>query len=163
MFYKTFIAVFLTQMISCDGTQIDAQSEIEGEWTLKNVFLSDAYDTPCGWETGEHEPLTMNVTQKNGKYVIGGNSAVNTYFGSFEIASYNKDSKIGTIKVSGINSTKKAGPVPLMNCEQRFLDQLQNATDFGFDEDGQLSIGNFRNENSHPRDGGYYLIFERSK
>jgi heat shock protein HslJ len=163
MIYKLLIALFLTQMISCENDKIDAQSEITGEWTLKNVFLSDAYDSPCGWEAGEHEPLTMNVVYKDEKYAISGKSAVNSYFGSFEILTYNQDTKIGTVKTGAIGSTKMAGPPLLMNCEQRFLDQLQNATDFGFDENGELRVGNFRNENSHPRDGGYYLVFERSK
>ena len=54
-----------------------------------------------------------------------------------------------------------AGPEPLMNCEQRFFNQLITANDFSIDEDGELKIGTFRNENSHPRDGGYNLIFEK--
>jgi hypothetical protein len=48
-----------------------------------------------------------------------------------------------------------------MNCEQRFFNQLETAIDFSIDENGVLKIGTFRNENSHPRDGGYYLIFEK--
>lgn len=155
------ISFFITQMSSCETSNIDAQSEITGNWVLKNVFLSDAIDTPCGWEAGEHEPLTLNITRDGDSYSFSGKSAVNNYFGTFSILSYNETTRTGKIKSGPIGSTKMAGPAPLMNCEQRFFNQLETAIDFSIDENGVLKIGTFRNENSHPRDGGYYLIFEK--
>lgn len=151
----------MTQLNSCEKTDIALKDNLEGEWVLKNVFLSDAIDSPCGWEAGEHSPLTLNINLKDDKYAISGNSAVNSYFGSFELLSYDSENNTGKIESGAIGSTKKAGPEALMNCETRFLTQLDTATDFAFDDNGELRIGNFRDENSHPRDGGYYLIFEK--
>lgn len=151
----------MTQLNSCEKTDIALKDNLEGEWVLKNVFLSDAIDSPCGWEAGEHSPLTLNINLKDDKYAISGNSAVNSYFGSFELLSYDSENNTGKIESGAIGSTKKAGPEALMNCESRFLGQLERATDFAFDDNDKLRIGNFRDENSHPRDGGYYLIFEK--
>lgn len=157
------IGLFFLQMSSCDKTDITAVSNLEGNWLLKNVFLSDAIDTPCGWEAGEHEPINFDVKKESDNYSFGGNSVVNAYFGNLKVLSYDKDTKTGKLEISNLGSTKKAGPPLLMNCETRFFNQLQTAIDFGFDEEGLLKIGTFRNENSHPRDGGYYLIFEKSE
>jgi heat shock protein HslJ len=155
------VSFFIAQLNSCEKEEFALQDDLGGNWVLKNVFLSDAIDTPCGWEAGEHNALTMNVTKDGDSYSFSGKSAVNNYFGTFSILSYNETTRTGKIKSGPIGSTKMAGPAPLMNCEQRFFNQLETAIDFSIEENGVLKIGTFRNENSHPRDGGYYLIFEK--
>lgn len=144
---------------TCETVSINKLNDIEGEWVLQKVFLSDAYDSPCGWEAGDHEPITLNIDSEGGKFSFNGNSAVNSYFGSFEVLTFEAEN--GTMKVGPIGSTKKAGPEPLMNCESRYFSYLETAGDIGLFEENELHIGNFRNQDSHPRDGGTYLIFER--
>ncbi|AWV99412.1 META domain-containing protein [Arcticibacterium luteifluviistationis] len=155
------IGLFMTQLDSCEKTDVAIKEDLAGEWVLKNVFLSDAIDTPCGWEVDKHEPLTLNITKDGNGYSFGGNAVINTYFGSLELISFDEKNQTGKIQTGPIGSTRKGGPENLMNCETRFLTQLDTATDFAFDDNGELRIGNFRDENSHPRDGGYYLIFEK--
>ncbi|WP_341228003.1 META domain-containing protein [uncultured Arcticibacterium sp.] len=155
------IGLLMTQLDSCEKVDIVIKEDLAGEWVLKNVFLSDAMDSPCGWEVEKHEPLTLKVAKDGDNYSISGKSAINSYFGSLEVISFDEKSRTGKIQTSPIGSTKMAGPENLMNCETRFLSQLDTATDFAFDDNGELRIGNFRDENSHPRDGGYYLIFEK--
>ena len=146
---------------TCEKVSVQKLNEIEGEWVLQNVFLSDAYDSPCGWEVKEHQPITLNIALENGQYAISGNAVVNNYFGSFEVLTFDKEAQKGTLKTGPIGSTRKAGPQPLMNCESRFLNYLETATDFGLFEENELQIGKFKTPESHPRDGGTYLVFER--
>ncbi|KPM48800.1 META domain-containing protein [Jiulongibacter sediminis] len=154
-----FGLLFLTQ--TCDNVTANKLNDIEGEWVLQKVFLSDAYDSPCGWEAGDHESITLNISSEGGKFSFNGNSAVNSYFGSFEVLSFDSESNNGTLKVGPIGSTKKAGSEPLMNCESRYFSYLETAGDIGLFEENELRIGNFKTPDSHPRDGGTYLIFER--
>ncbi|MFT4734670.1 MAG: hypothetical protein ACI9K1_001627, partial [Arcticibacterium sp.] len=49
-------------MESCKETNMQNENGLIGDWLLDSVFLSDAIDSPCGWEAGQHEPLTFEVT-----------------------------------------------------------------------------------------------------
>ncbi len=162
------LLALLFNMEACETNyvQSDTANDLSGTWVLKNVFLSDAYDSPCGWEAGEHADITLNLTtekteEADDTYRLSGKSAVNQYFGTYQIISFDKETKIGKIKISTLGSTKMAGPEPLMRCETRLFDFLVNATDIAVDDEKKLRIGNFRKPDSHPRDGGTYLIYEK--
>ncbi len=169
--FSVLIMVSLIKLDSCTTQEIKAitNTQLEGEWILKNVFLGDAVDTPCGWEAGEHRDITINFTSGKSESnpelkSFNGQSAVNQFFGNYQITTYDNTTQTGTIKTSTLGSTKMAGPPELMQCETRLFDFLTNALDFGFEEiEGKsiLKLGNFRKPDSHPRDGGTYLIFEK--
>lgn len=153
-------------MIGCETTNVESANKLSGEFVLKGVFLSDATDSPCGWEAGEHKDITINFTADaaeigSGFSQLSGTSAVNHFFGNYKILSFDSSTGIGTIEVSTLGSTKMAGPPLLMQCETRFFDMLHGAKDFSIENDGTLKVGNFRKPDSHPRDGGTYLIFAK--
>ncbi|MGR3811651.1 META domain-containing protein [Jiulongibacter sp. NS-SX5] len=152
--------ILLSQIQSCEQVTADARSNIEGKWQLEKVFLSDAYDTPCGWEVEKHNPLTLSIEVENDQYRVSGKSAVNSYFGTLDIISFDAETNIGKLEIGPHGSTKMAGPPELMNCETRFFDYLGNATDFRI-EGNELQIGQFKKADSHPRDGGTFLVFEK--
>ncbi len=144
---------------TCETAQVNASSDLEGDWILKQVFLSDAYDSPCGWEAGEVKPITLNIKKESDGYTLSGKSTVNSYFGSLKF----KDGSTTLVEISALGSTKMAGPPELMACETRYFDFLSSAAELAINEEGKLLIGNFRKPDSHPRDGGTYLIFERAE
>jgi heat shock protein HslJ len=163
---KILLVILLSlsfNMESCKETNMQNENGLIGDWLLDSVFLSDAIDSPCGWEAGQHEPLTFEVTKEGESYSFSGNSAVNAFFGSLEILSFDEASRAGQLKVGPIGSTKKAGPPELMNCEQRYLGFMEGANDFSITDAGELHLGNFRKPDSHPRDGGTYLIFKKTQ
>jgi heat shock protein HslJ len=149
----------LAQLQTCENLPENKISGIEGEWVLSKVFLSDAYDSPCGSEVKENVSITLNIQKEDNHYALSGRSAVNNYFGSLKT---DKDDP-SKIEIGSIGSTKMAGPPELMACETRHFDFLSNAKELTINSENQLLIGNFRNENSHPRDGGTYLVFEKAK
>lgn len=152
---------FLIFAVSCTEINEISEEALTGTWVLEQVFLSDAYDSPCGWEAENF--MQRNITlefQKEGE--LGGQGPVNRYFASYTAGKIKINQK-GAISVGPIGSTKMAGPEPLMNCETRFFTLLNSAKEFLVTEEGRLQLGNFRNADSHPRDGGTYLIFSKSK
>ena len=160
------ILLILFNMIGCETTSVESTGKLSGEYVLKGVFLSDALDSPCGWEAGEHKDITINFTNdaaeaNTGYMQLSGISAVNHFFGTYKIKSFDGSTGTGTIEVSTLGSTKMAGPPLLMQCETRFFDYLSGAKDFSVENDGTLKLGNFRKPDSHPRDGGTYLIFAK--
>lgn len=169
MIFKTLIfgtLAIMFNMEACETTNVEKGGSLSGQYILKGVFLSDAVDSPCGWEAGSHQDITIDFSEKttednSGFRQLSGKSAVNQFFGSYNIKSFDTSSGVGTIEISALGSTKMAGPPLLMQCETRFFDFLAGAKDFGIEEDGTLKVGNFRKPDSHPRDGGTYLIFER--
>ncbi|MCR9062742.1 MAG: META domain-containing protein [Cytophagales bacterium] len=161
MLSKIILALSLLLIYNMPACEKETIDQLQGEWTLSKVFLSDAYDSPCGWEAGEHKPLTLILSKKGDSYEFNGQSAVNTYFGSLKVLKFQIGDQTGKVEVGLIGATKMAGPEPLMNCETRFFNFLESANHFSLNDDGTLSIGNFRTAESHPRDGGSYLVFEK--
>lgn len=163
-----FLLVIQMYMASCSKSAEMPISGLEGTWVLKNVFLSDALDGPCSSPNYQTEiTLKFSIDSTDAEkpvYRISGKSAVNSYFGSFEIAEFDTENDSGIIKFSPIGSTKMAGPEELMRCESRYFSYFKEETDFSFDFESPkpiLRIGTFRKPDSHPRDGGYFLIFEK--
>ncbi len=149
----------LSFLQTCETVQVNASPEIEGDWILKQVFLSDAYDSPCGYDAKDVSPITLTIKKEENDYVISGKSAVNHYFGTLKF----KTGSVTAIEMGAIGSTKMAGSPELMNCETRYYDMLNSAAELAVNEEGKLLIGNLRKADSHPRDGGTYLIFEKAK
>lgn len=151
--------LLMSQIISCETASVNALDQISGDWKLTKIFLSDAYDSPCGWETGQHRDITLNIKQENDKFTFSGQSTVNMYNGSFKATG---DTTL-EIVMGGVASTKMAGPENLMNCEMRYFNFLNDAKELQINNEGQLLIGNFKKPDGHPRDGGTYLVFEKAK
>jgi heat shock protein HslJ len=167
------LTVFLFAMFlqTCTESVAPNETVIQGEWVLKNVFFGDAIDTPCNWEAGDKvQEMTLNITTEKANesdmYLLNGQSAVNRFFGSYSITSFDTKTQIGTIKMGGISGTKMAGPTELMNCEYRYYTLMGDAVDFRITTDGttqQLHLGRLKKDDAPSRDGGTYLIFERKK
>lgn len=165
------IAIILILMsilaLQCEKADLSANPKLAGEWVVKEVFLGDAIDTPCGYANTSSPELTIKFSaDKNadGTYSFSGKSAVNQYFGSYEVTSFEGSINVGTIKLGPIGSTKMAGPQPLMDCEMRFFTLLEQSSDFSvLNENGKdvLRIGRFKKDPTPSRDGGTFLICER--
>ena len=159
-----FLSILMSiQLFACGETEVisSTSSNIAGNWTLKSVFLSDATDTPCAADAKNTNDLTFTLTQDtkdSKKFTINGKSAVNTYFGSMQVTGINANG--WTITMDAIGSTKMAGSPALMDCESRFFTLLQGAKEMRI-LDGNLQLGNFKQPNSSPRDGGTYLTFAK--
>ena len=172
------LVLFLVQFLKIDScTTVEAESlkadaaSLSGEWVLKSVFLGDVIDTPCGWEAKDPKQMTLNITttaveNDSKSFILNGQSAVNQFFGSYAIQSFDKTTKRGTIKMGAIGGTKMAGPEAMMNCETRYYTLLGDAVDFQLveGENGPvLHLGRLKKDNTPSRDGGTYLIFEKGK
>ena len=165
------IAIILILMstlaLQCEKTDVTTNPKLAGEWVVKEVFLGDAIDTPCGYANTISPEITINFSaEKNtdGSYSFSGKSAVNQYFGSYELTSFEQSTSVGTIKLGSIGATKVVGPEPLMDCEMRFFTLLEQSSDFSvLNEGGKdiLRIGRFKKDPTPSRDGGKFLICER--
>ena len=154
----------------------EALNQLKGTWVLKRRFLSDAYDTPCGVSTDKQSrDITLTFTDvSNDKslsdsstYSLNGISTVNGYGGIFRITSFS-NTAVGTIQISQLISTKMASTSEDMNrCETAYFDFLSTALDFSIVKNNanivELHLGKFYHGTTPSRDGGTYLIFERSK
>lgn len=153
----------------------EALNQLKGTWILKRRFLSDAYDTPCGYATQEQsrditltftDEIAPNSASDTLAYTINGVSTVNYYMGTIKIKSFS-GSSVGTIKIGAFASTKMAGTPEMNNCEMNYFDFLSHSSDFSLvnnaDNVQELRLGNFYHGTTPSRDGGTYLIFERSK
>lgn len=158
-----FGIVLLTSLSGCEEKILKNQEKIEGIWIFKEFFLGDAILSGCGWEAEEVREMSITIKKEGEKYEFSGFGPVNNYFGSFDLLSLNENLNQGKIKVDAIGSTKMAGPEPLMQCESMYFEMLQEASDIGFSEDGELRIGRFRTSESSPRDGGTFMVFEKAK
>lgn len=170
---KKIAALFITLLtftaMQCEKkTTIQPGDDLSGEWTVENVFLGDVIDTPCGYEVKDSPKLTINFEdeKKAGEeaFRFSGKSAVNQFFGTYKITSFDKTTGVGTVEMGAIGSTKMAGPEPLMQCENRYFSLLEDVADFSIaKENGQhvLRIGRFKKDDKPSRDGGTFLILKR--
>jgi heat shock protein HslJ len=158
-----FSSLLFIQMLGCEDTSVQSPSKLEGKWLFKEFFLSDATMLGCGWEAEDVRPMTLEITKEGKAYKLNGAAPVNNYFGEAELLSFDETTANGKVKIGPVGSTKMAGPEPLMQCETMYLQMLQEATDIGFRDSGELMIGRFRTPESNPRDGGTYMVFERFK
>lgn len=147
-------------MATCNKESIGTNTVPLGEWILTGIFLSDAKDTPCGWQVNDHREINLKFEKDSkGKVMISGQSVVNSYSGLVESLVNNDIDKKGKIKIVNLITTEKAGSKELMQCEERYYNMLQTAEDYSIDENGHLLLGLLKKPNSNPRDGGTYLIF----
>lgn len=166
MKYLLFALPLLLAM-KCETTAIGSQSELSGEWVVQEVFLGDVIDTPCGFEVQNAPPLTINFsaeTNDEKRFSFSGESAINNFFGTYEVTSFNKTTGVGTVTLGPVGATKKGGPEELMACESRFFDLLNRTTDFNVSEENGkkvLRLGVFKKDDKPSRDGGTFLILER--
>ncbi|MFT6478049.1 MAG: heat shock protein HslJ [Spirosomataceae bacterium] len=166
MKYLLFILPFLLAM-KCETNDVNSKNELTGEWFVKQVFLGDVIDTPCGYEAKNAPQLTIKFSdEKNeaGMLSFSGNSAVNSFFGTYKVTAFDESTGQGTVSFGLVGATKMAGPEELMACEGRFFSILEQTTDFSiFNENGKdtLRIGRFKKDDKPSRDGGTFLIMER--
>lgn len=148
-------------MTTCNKENTETATDPLGEWILTGIFLSDAKDTPCGWQVNDHREINLKM-EKDGKgnITISGQSVVNSYGGKVESIIYSDADKKGKIKISNLNTTEKAGPRELMQCEERYYQMLHSAEEYTV-ENGNLLLGSLKKPNSNPRDGGTYLIYTK--
>jgi heat shock protein HslJ len=170
--YKALIIFLLMPLLKIDSctkieVQADTNSAIIGKWVLKNRFLGDAIDTPCGYAVTNARDITLEIadnTESSDAKVLRmtGNSAVNMYFGDLTITGFDETTGIGTMKISTLGSTKMAGSPELMECETNYFNMLNESAEFRIQE-GQLQVGRFKKDTTPSRDGGTYFIYEKAK
>jgi heat shock protein HslJ len=162
-----FFAIPLLLAMQCKTTETAPKSKLTGEWAVREVFLGDAIDTPCGYDAKDAPQLTINFSgtaDEEGQFSCTGKSAVNSFFGTYKIISLDELNGQGTMKFGPIGSTKMAGTEELMACEGRFFSILERTTDFSISsEEGKdvLRIGAFKKDDEPSRDGGTFLIMGR--
>ena len=159
----------LLKIDSCSKIEVqaDTNSNIIGKWVLKNRFLGDAIDTPCGYAVTNARDITLEIvdnTESSDTNVLRmtGNSAVNMYFADLTITGFDEKTGIGTMKISTLGSTKKAGAPELMECESGYFSMLSESAEFRIQE-GKLHVGRFKKDTTPSRDGGTYFIYEKTK
>ncbi len=165
------ILSILGMIASCEKNTVESSEPIDGidgiigKWQGKNIFLSDATTNIC-YETQNNRPfiLTFNTEEIAGKKTIklSGDAPINSFFGSLKSYSFNKENNFFNIEMGVLGSTKMAGPPDLMTCETTLFNFLNGSKNIQLSADGKtLTIGNHRTKDSHPRDGGTYIIFEK--
>lgn len=172
--YKALLICLLMPLLKIDScTKIEVQanddtsSKVIGKWVLKNKFLGDAIDTPCGYAVTNARDITLEFADNTessdvNQLRLSGNSAVNYYNGDFVITGFDEKSGIGTMKIGALGSTKMAGPPELMQCETNYFNMLNEFSEFRIQGE-QLHIGRFKKDDTPSRDGGTYFIYEKSK
>lgn len=149
-------------MSACEKVSSNSKPDVFGEWILTGIFLSDAKDTPCGWQVNDHRDISLKMEKDAmGLIAISGKSVVNSYGCKVESLVYNDADKKGEIKITNLYTTEIAGPKELMQCEERYYQMLQTAKEYTIDENGNLLLGLLEKPGSNPRDGGTYLIFAK--
>ncbi len=172
MSLKALSMAVLLAFNACDSAQVETENKLAGDWVLTNVFLGDAIDTPCGYTTKLDKTMTIQFDTKklenesSPTFSVSGQSAVNRFFSSYSILSFDSGTGRGKIKMGVVGGTKMAGPAELMDCESRYYSFIQEAESFEVLKDGDktlLHLGRLKEPNSAPsRDGGTYLVFEKS-
>lgn len=173
------VAVFSILLVSCQKNSVSPASqernayvsELKGSWKLNSVLMGDIMDLPCGMNTPSRGDLTLianvdSASTSSEKFIINGQSAVNLYFASLEVLSYNQETLEGTLKISTLGSTKIAGTNEMNTCESRFYNILSSAKDYRFvKSEGKtfLHLGTFNKSSMPTFDAGTYLIFEKVK
>lgn len=153
--------------MQCETNELKPKNSLSGEWAVREVFLGDVIDTPCGYETNDAPQLRINFSdekKEDGTQSFSGKSAVNSFFGTYKIVTFDEATGQGTIEIGAIGATKMAGSEELMACENRFLGILGKTTDFSVtteNEKNVLRIGTFKKDDTPSRDGGTFLILER--
>lgn len=143
MKYWLFALPILFAM-KCESTSVvSQQTSLVGEWFVREVFLGDVIDTPCGYEVTNAPKFTINFTDSadiEGQFSFSGVAAVNNFFGTYQVTAFDKTRGTGTIAFGPIGATKMAGPPELMACESRFFDLLNRTVDFSITtENGKVS------------------------
>jgi META domain len=174
------VAVFSILLFSCQKNSVSPASqernayasELKGSWKLSSVLMGDIMDLPCGMNTPSRGDLTLianvdSASTSGEKLIINGQSAVNLYFASLEVLSYNQETLEGTLKISTLGSTKIAGTNEMNACESRFFNILSSAKDYRFVKSNEgkvfLHLGTFSKNPMPTYDAGTYLIFEKVK
>jgi heat shock protein HslJ len=172
---KALIIFFIISMVaSCTKEPITTENKDEavylkgltGKWKAVSLFLSDATTGVCHMDK-PNKDITFEfgkvASEDKTGYTINGQGPVNSYFGKITFASFDETKQQGKITISSLGSTKMAGSPEMMACEQNFFTMLSESTGFQlYDENPKrLIIGKLRDENSHPRDGGTYFVFEK--
>ncbi len=159
------LAFQLLQINACSNEEVsqNMNTKLLGTWVLKNKFLGDALDTPCGYATTGVRELTLIISEdlENKTLKISGQSTVNQYFGSLNIISTDTSNGISAIKIGTLGSSKMAGPPALMECETNLFNFLNESQELRLTDEGNLNIGRFKKDNTPSRDGGTYLIYEK--
>lgn len=104
-----FSAVVIIGAVIFAAGCISPESESpEGNWVLTGIGSDN---------TSIIGDITLEITDTN----ISGNSGVNNYFGKITLG------QGGKLNISGLGSTKMAGPADLMEQEQKYYAALANA------------------------------------
>lgn len=160
-------ALPLLLAMQCENNATSPKSKLVGEWVVREVFLGDVIDTPCGNGVKDAPLLTIDFSGKaneNGQFSFSGKSAINNFFGTYEIISLDETTGVGTLEFGEIGSTKMGGSEELMACENRFFDLLSRTTDLSITIDSGkdvLRLGVFKKDDKPSRDGGTFFIMER--
>jgi heat shock protein HslJ len=170
--YKIVVICFLLPILninSCSKVEVQTedQSKIVGKWILKNKFLGDAIDTPCGYATKQPRDITITIsanteepTKKN--YKFSGQSVVNQFFGYINLESFDEKLNINYMNIGQLGSTKMAGPEDLMQCETGLFSMLNDAKEIRV-VDNMLHIGWFKKDNVPSKNNGSFLVFEATQ
>lgn len=160
-------ALPLLLALKCETDDVEAGNKLSGEWLVREVFLGDMIDTPCGFEVTDAPQLIIEFSKNSddGKWLkFSGQSAINSFFGTYQITSFDETTGVGQISFGAIASTKKGGSEELMACENRFFDLLNRTSDFSITiQNGKevLNIGVFKKDDQPSRDGGTFFILGR--
>lgn len=166
MKYLLFALPLLLAM-TCETNDVKPEDNLVGEWVVQQVFLGDVIDTPCGYEVTDARKLTLkfsNEKNSDNTFSMTGSAAINSFFGAYEITTFDVATGQGTLSFGAIGATKMGGPAELMACENRFFGILERTSDFSIaTENGKqvLRIGTFKKDDKPSRDGGTFLIMEK--
>ncbi len=174
---KTLLISLLLGLIgSCANDKSIAENTSEtknqeilvGKWKAVSLFLSDASTGVCH-QNKPTKDITFEFnnlkTEDQKGYQFSGSGPVNQYFGTITFLSFDETKNQGKIAISTLGSTKMAGSPEMMDCEQNYFTMLGESTGFQWfaDEPNRIIIGKLKTEDSHPRDGGTYFVFEKIK
>ena len=120
------ICGFLTLISACASNGM-AQNDLNGKWKLTGYNFSTKQEFAL-------EKMRVDMTIANGRQ-IGGSSGCNLYSGPVTIGPGNR------IKVGPLTMTERACQEMAAEFESRFLDALQNATQYAL-KNGVLTISN---------------------
>lgn len=149
-FFLCFLMLNLSGCRKDDGcvTPPSDAVALQGNWKLTNVKMGDIAGSPC---LGGSIPraVTINFTAESAPkpdegLIFRGQSVVNEYAGSYKVLTFDTEKQVGTIKMSEISTTKKAGTAEEMQCESLYYSLLKNSDRFVFVQNNgkmQLLLG----------------------
>jgi hypothetical protein len=170
---KYLIASIALLVIGCSNTKsvskVNSYSNpIEGTWVLKNVLMGDAMDMPCGFSNeGKSREMNLILTSEkeisSEKKKLFGQSSVNDFMGWYTILSFDEKTSTGKIQFESLASTKMASEnTTLMECENRYLSNLEKMVDFKL-VNNQLQLINtikfVSNSNLYPSEGYSTILY----